>query len=236
MKKEEKDLHRLTKNRMNRLVLSVLSDGKAYTLIELADHLKTSATDLEMGLDDLLREGIIVVEKHRHRYYKLPNKETIDRVNAFLKPLMNEKQKRFPERETLPDLEYCRSCHHHLAGKIGVELTKRMQEKKILVLHREGEKFLFSVTPEGETFFDGLGINISTLRRKNGILAKACLDFSERLHHLGGKLGVAFLAEMKTKDWIVQTENSRVHHLTEKGKKALKEIFQLDLEPNQQYA
>lgn len=52
-------------------------------------------------------------------------------------------------------------------------------------------------------------------------MAKACLDFSERIHHLGGKLGVAFLERIKEKGWIRRDENSRVHHLTDEGEKEL---------------
>src|SRR5699024_8190152 len=97
-----------------------------------------------------------------------------------------------------------------------------MQEEKLLIRQRVSAKYAFLLTDKGESFFKELSIETDALQKNGGTFAKACLDFSERKHHVGGKLGVAFLKMMVEKGWIQRRKESRVHRITGKGREMLK--------------
>lgn len=211
----------LSDDHVSSLILWTLSDGRAYTAIELADYAGIPSQDITGFIDNLKQAGLIVPENHRHHYFRLADDAAMKAVKSVLQPDLGDKQKRYSDDDELSDLTYCRSCHGHLAGEVGVKIADKMQQRKMLVRQRKGEKYEFLLTDKGEAFFSDLNIDTDYLRGKGGIFAKACLDFSERKHHLGGKLGVAFLKNMLDFGWIQRRGNSRVHELTGAGKRAL---------------
>jgi hypothetical protein len=88
----------------------------------------------------------------------------------------------------------------------------------------------YDITAAGATAFEELGIDLDTLRAQERPLSRACLDWSEKDHHLAGSLGAALTNELFRLGWLEGREASRVVMVTEVGREGLWNAF--GLEPN----
>jgi hypothetical protein len=59
--------------------------------------------------------------------------------------------------------------------------------------------------------------------------AYGCLDWSERRPHLGGSLGSAVLGCFLERGWVKRELDSRALEITDKGLRALRDRFGLEL-------
>ncbi len=114
-----------------------------------------------------------------------------------------------------------------MAGKIGVQLTEKMLQQALLLKQEQEYKTVFSLTAKGKAFLREWDIHTHVPKEKPGAFSKACLDFSERKHHLGGALGKALLEKMFEKSWVKRINNSRIITVTEKGQKALENMLNI---------
>ena len=194
-----------------------LLDGRAYTATELAVYTDTSAQNISMHLNKLVTAGMLNVEKQgRHRYYNYARPEISYAIEA-LATLIPSPSSIGDEVKTDQPVRFCRSCYDHLAGRIGVALTENLLDKNYIFKMEKD----FDVTPLGKSFFESLGIDIIRLKLEKRSFARACLDWSERKHHIAGSLGAAILSYMKVNDWIRTTDNSRAIVITGNGRQAL---------------
>jgi hypothetical protein len=176
---------------------------------------------LDGGLLNLETEG-------RHRYYRLAGAHIAQALEqlAAIRPAEPVRRKTLSPQGR--ELRFARCCYDHLAGQLGVAATRALQEKGFLVAADEKK---FEVTPAGAAWFGGLGLDVKTLRPTRRGLARQCLDWTERTHHLAGPLGVAFLEAMCATGWLRRSPTSRAVRLTPKGRIALKERLGVDAEP-----
>ena len=72
------------------------------------------------------------------------------------------------------------------------------------------------------------GLDLETLALQRNF-AKACLDWTERKHHLGGALGRAITARMLELKWLVRLPNGRALRVTETGRLGLQKTFGIRL-------
>lgn len=108
-------------------------------------------------------------------------------------------------------------CYDHLAGELGASIHERLLARRALARADGG----LALTPAGHRLLQHLGIDtvaLALLRRK---FCHACLDWSERRHHLGGAVGAALLARMIELGWVRRTKGSRVVVLAGHGAMAL---------------
>ncbi len=203
-----------------------LLDGRAYTSTELAIFADISKQSCSNHLLKLVNGGILKVEKQgRHRYYRFVDDkvaQVIESIAYLLPPkddLSNE------TRKEVTGVKYARTCYDHFAGKVGVEITRVMVEMELIVRKEEQ----FSITKNGNEWFDNLGIDLTVLRNKKRKFAFPCLDWSERKFHIGGALGAGFLNFMLDNDWIRRIQHSRAIIITHKGKIGLKEKLNLEI-------
>ena len=77
------------------------------------------------------------------------------------------------------------------------------------------------MTLYGREQFLALGIPLSAHPRRKACCA--CLDWSERRHHLGGALGAALLQRLFDGGWARRAQGSRVVHFTPQGELALRQ-------------
>jgi hypothetical protein len=66
--------------------------------------------------------------------------------------------------------------------------------------------------------------------RRRG-LARQCLDWTERTHHLAGPLGAAFMNTLCASGWLRRSRRSRIVHLTPKGRLELKRRLGVEEQP-----
>jgi DNA-binding transcriptional ArsR family regulator len=206
-------------------IMWALMDGRAYTATELALFADTTAPNISMHLNKLVKADILNVESQgRHRYYNYSRPEIAYAIEALanLIPAAEEVDKAAAEDKPI---RFCRTCYDHLAGKVGVMLTDGLVDKKFITKINND----FEVSPEGEVYFKTLGIDIAKLKQQKRFFARPCLDWTERRHHLSGALGAALLEQMIAKDWVRKTQNSRAMIVTGKGKKAFFEELRIDV-------
>jgi hypothetical protein len=84
------------------------------------------------------------------------------------------------------------------------------------------------LTAEGQHFLtDTLQISADSLAHPRRPLCRACLDWSERRHHLAGTLGAAILTRFTELKWAARdaTPGSRVVNFTRNGEKRFAALF-----------
>lgn len=206
-----------------KIVWSLL-DGRAYTASELALVADSSASSVSNHLSKLLNGDIVKVDvQGRHRYYSFANAEVAYAVESLANLVNSKPTSKSLTRLAQNDIQYCRTCYDHLAGKLGVQITEKLISKKLLQLQDK----TFVVTQKGKKFFEDFGLDLTKLKKQRRQFAKACLDWSERRYHISGSLGAALLDKMLELDWLRRKENSRAIILTSHGQRELKDKFEL---------
>ncbi|SFB13648.1 transcriptional regulator, ArsR family [Collimonas sp. OK607] len=224
---DEPDLSRLartigdpTRIRM----LSLLMEGRALTAKELAygTEIKpaTATAHLRQLLDDKLLD---MTTQGRHKYFRLASPEVARLIESLM--VFAPKRKRIGPATGNDAICTARFCYDHLAGKLGTRLTEVLIERGLL----NADDGVFSLSAQGETWFNGLGINTAELQKSRRQFAYPCLDWSERRDHLAGALGATLAKRMIELGWLTRTKNSRVVGITPEGRTALAEQFGIAL-------
>jgi DNA-binding transcriptional ArsR family regulator len=210
-------------------ILLKLQGGIALTAGELAFAANISPQTASGHLAKLVEARLLCVEQRgRYRYYRLADEDVANAIEALL-ALMPSFRYGAETKETpsVGTLTYARTCYMHLAGWLGVQLIDALQANGLL--HATDNKNI-EVTETGRAWFEEFGIPIP--KQRNGSPAKfarACLDWSERKHHLAGPLGVALYRRMLELQWVVPIPGSRAVRVTLRGKRELWKRLKLKL-------
>ncbi len=208
------------------VMLSALLSGRALTAGELACSARVTAQTASSHLGKLLEGGLITVDAAgRHRYYRLagPHVAQVIEYLAAIRP-----QAPLPRKALSPEaqrLRFCRSCYDHLAGEVGVALTRGLESRDYL---RAAEK-QFQVTPGGADWLRGLGVDVRTMKPARRGLARQCLDWTERQHHLAGPVGAALMSALCASGWLRRAHHSRAMELLPKGRQELRSQLGVEL-------
>jgi DNA-binding transcriptional ArsR family regulator len=196
-------------------ILFALSDGRALPACELAAQSGVTAATISYHLDKLIGGGLLAAEKQgRHRYYRLANPTVIGLLETLATLAPPAPARNFREGQKGKALRAARTCYDHLAGRLGVEITEALVQQGCL--EPIGRDYL--LTPPGEKLFADLAVDVSKARSAHRIFARACLDWSERRHHLAGALGAALLNRLFELRWLQRTKSSRAVRLTDAGR------------------
>jgi DNA-binding transcriptional ArsR family regulator len=200
-------------------ILLSLMGGIALPAGELADIANVAPQTASGHLARLVDGGLLSVERQgRHRYYRLSSPDVADAIEALLvlsaRPRAHARAptKRKP---TTGSLAHARTCYAHLAGWLGVQITEALQQRAFIL---SLDAKTYCVTPSGRAWFQSLGVQVSSFDLPPGKLARRCLDWTERRHHLAGTLGCAMFKRFQELKWIVPIRNSRAIRVTLKGK------------------
>ncbi len=208
------------------LMLAYLLDGRAHPAGGRAHISGVTPATTSAHLSKLLEGGLVTVEiQGRHRYYRIATPEVAYALEqlATIHPLESLKKKALSPQGR--QLQFCRRCYDHLAGKVGVSVTQSLQDHGFLSLIENKQ---YEVTPIGKDWFSHIGINISAIKRTKIGLARQCLDWTERRHHLAGPLGTQFMSHLCALDWVRSSSASRAVIITPKGWLHLKAELGLD--------
>ncbi len=107
-------------------------------------------------------------------------------------------------------LAHARTCYRHLAGRLAVACLVALEQQR-LVLLRDGA---IALSAEGMARFEALGLS----PRRTWPTGKPCLDWTERLPHLGGPLGVVLGQHLLEIGWLVRREEPRALRVTAAGR------------------
>jgi hypothetical protein len=123
-------------------------------------------------------------------------------------------------------MRMARTCYDHFAGKLGVGLADNLIERGYLVLTPEAGE----VTDSGAALLSDFGVDLATLRAKQRMLCRPCLDWTERRLHIGGTVGAALARRCFDLGWLTRLRDSRALAITPAGRRGLAEKFGLSLE------
>ncbi|MGA7799302.1 MAG: metalloregulator ArsR/SmtB family transcription factor [Gammaproteobacteria bacterium] len=207
-------------------ILVGLLDGRALPAGELAYASGVTAQTASAHLSKLLAGGLLSVEiEGRHRYYRLAGPhiaEALERL-AAISPM--EPVRRRPLSPKAKELRFARCCYNHLAGRLGVAVAGSLQEKRYII---PAPDKLFELTPQGVVWFAKIGLDVQRVRPTRRGLARQCLDWTERMHHLAGPLGVELLNVFCSQGWLRRSKDSRAVRVTPTGHTALKKHLGID--------
>ena len=210
-------------------MLMALADGRARPAGELAYAAGVTAQTASSHLAKLLAGGLLLVETQgRHRYYRLAGSHValaLENLASIAPVLQGGAVRRMPRSREAQELQFARCCYDHLAGGLGVAVTQALQDRGFISAAADKH---FEVTHDGMGWFSAMGLDVAALKPTRRGLARQCLDWTERRHHLAGPLGVAFMEQLCAKGWIRRLKNSRAVQVTPKGWAGLKEQLGVD--------
>ncbi|MER5769491.1 ArsR/SmtB family transcription factor [Streptomyces sp. NPDC001985] len=195
-----------------------LLDGRAWTAAELARHAGVAASTATEHLNRLVAGGLLTQERQgRHRYVRLADAATAELIEnlAAMAPPRTEPPRSLPGVNRSRALARARTCYDHLAGALGVEITRAMTHRGLLDWERG-----LTLTGDGIAWLDELGITLPPGRRPP---VRSCLDWTERRPHLAGTAGAALCAHGFGSGWFTRIGTSRAVALTGTGRTALRD-------------
>jgi DNA-binding transcriptional ArsR family regulator len=206
-------------------MLTALMTGRALTASELAQEAGITAPTASSHLSKLEAGGLIEPEKQgRHRYYRLTGPDVAGVLEGLAGLAARAGHLRVRTGPKEPALRRARICYDHLAGDLGVQMLDSMRAQKLI---RQTERVI-ELTTQGSRFVaEELKIDPATLAHPRRPVCKACLDWSERRHHLAGTLGAAIMISFTAMKWATRdpSPGSRVVHFTRSGEKRFEALF-----------
>jgi DNA-binding transcriptional ArsR family regulator len=187
-------------------MLMALMSGMALTAGELAREAAVTPQTASAHLSALLHAGLLTVEvQGRHRYMRLAGPEVATALEGFmgLAAQMGRLRTRPGPRDGA--MRHARVCYDHLAGAMGVRLHDAFMDQRLVVATADG----LGLSPRGAARLVADGIDIAPPARSSPPLCRSCLDWSERRHHLAGRVGAALLAMFIDRGWAHRDTASR---------------------------
>src|SRR3984885_5054827 len=206
-------------------MLTALMTGRALTASELAHQAGITPQTASSHLAKLEAGGLIEQEKQgRHRYFRLTDPDVAGVLEGLAGLAARAGHMRLRTGPKDPALRRARVCYDHLAGDLGVQMLDSLKQQKLVRQQQHDIK----LTAEGARFMaETLQIDAEKLAHPRRPLCKACLDWSERRHHLAGTLGAAMMTRFTELKWAARdsTPGSRVVNFSGNGEKRFAALF-----------
>jgi DNA-binding transcriptional ArsR family regulator len=206
-------------------MLTALLSGRALTASELAQEAGITPQTASSHLSKLETGGLIEPEKQgRHRYYRLTGSDVAGVLEGLAGLAARAGHMRVRTGPKDPALRRARICYDHLAGDLGVQMLDSMKKQRLI---RQGKDSM-ELTGEGKRFISkALQIEVDALIHPRRPVCKACLDWSERRHHLAGTLGAAIMERFTELKWAARdpTPGSRVVNFSRNGERRFAALF-----------
>ncbi len=192
-----------------------LVDGRALPAGELAFAGGVTPQTASAHLAKLLDGGLLAVDiQGRYRYYRLANAHVATVLETLTTLAPPQTSRRRPHRDA-QSLRLARCCYDHLAGRLGVAITEALEQRAWLT--GDDDTTRYAVSPEGAAWFAHMGVDLPQLAQDRRTLARRCLDWTERRHHLAGALGAALLDQFCARHWLRRVDGSRALVVTDLG-------------------
>ena len=183
-------------------MLTALMTGRALTASELAHQAGITPQTASSHLAKLEAGGLIEPEKQgRHRYYRLTGPDVAHVLEGLAGLAERAGHTRVRTGPKEPALRRARICYDHLAGDLGVQMLDSMRKQRLVRQTKQD----IELTGEGKRFMaEALQIDTEALAHPRRPVCKACLDWSERRHHLAGTLGAAVMNRFTELNWAAR--------------------------------
>jgi len=195
-------------------MLAALMSGMALTAGELAREAAVTPQTASSHLARLIEAKLVIVEAQgRHRYFKLGSPDVAGALEGLMELASRTGRMRTrpgPRDQALRD---ARVCYDHLAGTMGVRMHDALIEQGAIIATRDG----LGLSSAGRARFIAEGIDVGELEQRDRPLCRACLDWSERRHHLAGTLGASLLQLILKRRWAIRDPKGRGVTFTRSG-------------------
>jgi DNA-binding transcriptional ArsR family regulator len=206
-------------------ILTALLSGCALTAKELAYFAGVTAPTASSHLSRLVGGDLLVMEKQgRCHYYRLKSAEVARAIEGLMTVASAPRPGWPPNHRVEPALREARMCYDHMAGRLGVALCDMLLRRRFVALGDNGGE----VTSSGERFFAGIGVDLPKARGAKRQYCRACIDWTERRHHVSGAVGAALADAFLERRWIARVPDSRALSVTAAGRKKLAELKVVD--------
>src|SRR5262249_14103800 len=206
-------------------MLTALLSGRALTASELALEAGITPQTASSHLAKLEAGGLVEPEKQgRHRYYRLTDPDVAGVLEGLAGLAARAGHMRVRTGPKDPALRRARICYDHLAGDLGVQMLESMKAQKVV----RQKKQEIELTSDGVRFLEkNLQISRDMLSHPRRPVCKACLDWSERRHHLAGTLGAALMTRFTELRWAARdtAPGSRIVNFSRSGEKRFASLF-----------
>lgn len=203
-------------------MLFALLDGRELTASELAFRGEASPQAASAHLAKLVDGGLISARNAgRQRLFRLASPEIAHAIEVLASIAPVTPVTSLNQHTAMQRLRRARSCYDHLAGRLGVAVTDALTERRLLAAGDD----VFAITRNGESFFADIGVDLVALRASRRHFARACMDWTERRHHVAGALGAALLERFVTNGWLLRNQRDRSLEITTEGHLHLKNAF-----------
>jgi DNA-binding transcriptional ArsR family regulator len=207
-------------------VLMALLDGRALTAGELAYAAGVSPQTTSGHLAKLTQARLLALTKQgRHCYYRLASPQVGRMLEGIMSVAADGPSRYRPRWRGDEELRTARTCYDHLAGRLGVALADALMARDHLTLTEDGGM----VTPAGEEFLRGFGLDMQRISRGHRAFCRPCLDWSERRPHLAGAVGAALATRCFELGWVARVRDTRALKISANGRRGLAETFAIAL-------
>ena len=195
-------------------MLDALLDGKPHPIGSLARRAGITAATASGHLRRLVDDRLVTVTRagREHRVaLASPEVAQLLETMAALAPPSPAFTAAAGARAR--ELRAASTCYDHLAGVLGVRITAALVDRGWLVVAGES----YTATPRLTEWIAAHGTAVADSRRP---LVRACIDWSERLPHLAGRLGAAVCDLALAERWVARVRDSRALRVTDRGRRA----------------
>jgi DNA-binding transcriptional ArsR family regulator len=179
-------------------------------------------------LRKLMDASLITVERQgKHSYYRLANDSVAAALEslAALAPVRDRVAACAANRhetERVKELRFARSCYKHLAGILAVEIHQALLDRGFLAAGIERN---YHLTVSGQNWWRQFGMTLPASARAREFSSRACIDWTEQRHHLGGALGAALFSRLTELRWMATNPGKRLVRVTHLGARELERQF-----------
>lgn len=207
-------------------VLMALLDGRALTASELAYAARVSPQTTSGHLAKMTEARLLTLTRQgRHSYYRLASPLVCRMIESIMAVAVDGPARYRPRWRGGDELRTARTCYDHLAGRLGVALAESLADHDHVVLTEDGGM----VTPAGEQFLRGFGLDMDRVGHGRRAFCRPCLDWSERRLHLAGAIGAALAARCFELGWVARLRDTRALKIPPSGERGFREAFGIRL-------
>jgi len=207
-------------------MLTALLADRALTATELATIAGVSKATASSHLAKLRAAGLLAVQDQgRHRYFRLADRDVAQLLESLMGVAFRTGAVRLKSSPREPALRRARVCYDHLAGELGVRAFEALCAHGAFKSDAAG----LHITPAGVEWFAAFGIDQQAVTAQRRMMCRACLDWSERRHHLAGAWGAALLGRMFELGWARRVKDTRIVQFTPPGERAFQATFDVTI-------
>jgi DNA-binding transcriptional ArsR family regulator len=200
-------------------ILLRLMSGLALPAGELAVTANVAPQTASEHLAKLVDGRLLNVERQgRHRFYRIASAEVAHAVEALLvlagRPQLSGAGAA-SSRATVGSFRNARTCFGHLAGWLGVQIAKNLEERGMIKPYNAKA---YSLSASGREWFEAIGVGVPSSAAAQKKLAVRCLDWTERRHHMAGTLGCAIYKRFRELGWLIPIRDTRAVRVTLEGR------------------